>query len=444
MPFEVGTTLAAKYEIQRVLGQGGMGTVLLARHQLLDRLVAIKILRPDTSDDAQGTERLLREGRALARLRGRHIARVLDVEAPENGMCFLVLEYLEGEDLGAYLARTGRLSVSLAVRCVREACAALAEAHALGIVHRDVKPSNLFLTTLEDGSSGIKVIDFGIAKRSEPNQSITQSRSIIGSPCYMAPEQMRAGGSVDARSDIWSLGVVLFELLTGRLPYEGETVLEICASILESGPPSVRTHRAEISAELDLAIQRCLARDPAERFTTVNELADAIGPNPVLEREPSTRECSAESLRPVEPVTGRPRETQLETTLPAARGKGSRPWAWLVVVPVAVAGLWFTQQESPRPESPPQGSAATAVVTGSPSPLSAGMPTTVVEPLRSVPSADVLTPPVAPTLRQRARVAHRAAAIPSVGTTIAAPPLVSAPPKRHDPAADPVLQFGHY
>lgn len=335
MSFVIGHTIAGKYRIERVLGQGGMGTVYRAQHLLLDRAVAIKILRSDTAEPSLGSERLLREGRALARLRGQHIARVLDVEVDASGECFLVLEYLEGEDLGSVLERQGPFPVAQAVSYVLEVCEALAEAHRLGIVHRDIKPSNLFLTTLEDGSLGIKVIDFGISKHSQPSTTITQSRSMLGSPCYMAPEQMRSSGTVDARSDVWSLGVVLYELLIGVPPHSGASVLEICADILESPPKSPKALRAEVPDIVDGVVRKCMARDPAQRFADVTELArvlarysatgsDRLGwflPNH------SAQQLDAPSLaEPVRATDTGTRTARATTSLAPPHRRSLRPW----------------------------------------------------------------------------------------------------------------------
>jgi len=288
MSFDIGATVAGKYQIKRVLGCGGMGTVFLAMHTLLDRPVALKILHPAATEHPATTERLLREGRALARLRGEHIARVLDVEAPENGPCFLVLEYLEGEDLGAIIKHSGSLPVSLAITYILETCEALAEAHAQGIVHRDIKPSNLFLVTLADGSRCIKVIDFGISKQVDQCTALTHSRSVLGSPCYMAPEQLRSSASIDARCDIWSLGVVLYEMLIGKPPRTETNVLQLCAAILESAPASPRALRPEVPIHIDAAVRKCLACDRDDRFANVSELARSL-----------SADCDAVAMRPV-------------------------------------------------------------------------------------------------------------------------------------------------
>jgi serine/threonine-protein kinase len=276
MSFHVGATVAGKYWIERILGRGGMGTVLLARHERLDRLVALKLLRADASEGSTAGQRLLREGRALARLRNEHIARVLDVEVPENGPMFLVLEYLEGHDLGTVIERAGPLTTDVAVMLFLQVCEALSEAHAHGIVHRDIKPANLLLTTLPDGSCGVKVIDFGISKHLQQDTTLTESRSVVGSPRYMAPEQLRSSPTIDARCDIWALGVVLYEMLVGRPPYTGDSVLQLCASILESEPKSLQQLRPDVPDVIGTAIRKCLALDPDDRFASVDELALSI------------------------------------------------------------------------------------------------------------------------------------------------------------------------
>lgn len=276
--FAPGTIVGGKYALKRKIAQGGMGTVLLATHILLDQLVAIKVLREDIDHSPHATERLLREARALARLHGPHVARVLDVDATEGAPPFLVMEYLQGEDLSSVLKRTGPMRVSVATDYMLQACEALAEAHASGIIHRDIKPSNLFLAQLPDGSHSVKVLDFGISKLMTEAVPITRSASVLGSPPYMAPEQMRSTRDVDARGDIWSLGVVLFEFLTRQVPYPGNCVFEVCAAILESKPVCPSSICSDIPAELDAVIIKCLQREREARFNSVVEFAQAIAP----------------------------------------------------------------------------------------------------------------------------------------------------------------------
>ncbi len=222
-----GTVLLQKYEISRVIGQGGMGMVALARHLQLQQPVAIKLLLPEVLDKDLVVQRFLREAQASVRLRSEHVCRVLDVGQLDNGAPYMVMEYLDGTDLDGLLRQKGPLAYGEAVDFVLQACEALAEAHSLGIVHRDLKPANFFLTQRADGSPLVKVLDFGISKTLSPiEESLTTTQAVLGTPAYMSPEQLRSSKHVDARSDIWSLGVVLYELCTGaRRSAPGSTSL---------------------------------------------------------------------------------------------------------------------------------------------------------------------------------------------------------------------------
>ncbi|HVJ20233.1 MAG TPA: serine/threonine-protein kinase, partial [Polyangiaceae bacterium] len=214
-PVREGDLLAGKYRVERVIGVGGMGVVVAARHLHLDVRVALKFLLPSLKQDGEIVARFLREGQAAARIKSEHVGRIMDVGSFDDGSPYLVMEYLEGRDLAAELASRGRLSVAEAVAHVLQALEALAEAHQSGIVHRDLKPSNLFLTRRADGSALIKVLDFGISKAAfgEGGEAVlTRSQGIMGSPQYMSPEQIRSAKRVDQRSDIWSTGVILHEL----------------------------------------------------------------------------------------------------------------------------------------------------------------------------------------------------------------------------------------
>jgi serine/threonine-protein kinase len=278
-----GDLIAGKYRVERVLGQGGMGVVVAARHEELGQRVAIKLLRPDIADTEGALDRFLREARAAARIESDHVARVFDVGKQDDGRAYMVLEFLEGADLGKVLASREALPVDEAVDLVLEALDAVAHAHVMGIVHRDLKPSNLFLVTRSDGSQRLKVLDFGISKASgfdasSSEASLTASQSMLGSPAYMSPEQVRNAKGVDVRSDIWSLGVILYELLTGRTPFVGDTLGDTLARIIEGTYLPPRVLRPEVPIALSRVIERCLQRDKEKRFANVAELSDALAP----------------------------------------------------------------------------------------------------------------------------------------------------------------------
>ncbi|MGC4091034.1 MAG: serine/threonine-protein kinase [Polyangiaceae bacterium] len=229
-----GQILAGKYRIDRVLGTGGMGMVVAARHIVLDERVAIKFLLPDALSSDEAVARFEREARAAVRIKSEHVVRVTDVGRLESGAPYMVMEYLDGEDLSNWLRLRGPLPVEQAVDFVLQACVALADAHSVGIIHRDLKPGNLFCVRRSDGQLVIKVLDFGISKLTEAARvsepggfSVTKTAAVMGSPLYMSPEQVQSAKDVDARSDIWGLGVVMFELLTGVGPFLGEAFGEL-------------------------------------------------------------------------------------------------------------------------------------------------------------------------------------------------------------------------
>jgi serine/threonine protein kinase len=276
-----GALLAGKYRIERLLGRGGMGAVYAAQHELLCRRVAVKLLLTDTNQNPDGLQRFLNEARAAARLDSEHVARVMEFGTLDDGVPFMVLEYLEGQDLAELLVARGPLPVSEAVDYILEACEGLAEAHANGIVHRDLKPSNLYLARGRDGTSRIKVLDFGISKVSDDSltpKALTSTRGMLGTPLYMSPEQFSRPKEIDARSDIWQLGVNLYELLAGSPPFVRETLGEQISAIMHDPVPPLTERRPEVPAELDQAIRRCLERDVSLRFGSVAEVAESIAP----------------------------------------------------------------------------------------------------------------------------------------------------------------------
>jgi serine/threonine-protein kinase len=277
-----GDVLAGKYRIERLLGVGGMGVVVAARHEQLDQLVAIKFIRDDALDNDEAVERFLREARSAARLKSEHVARVLDVGRLDSGAPYMVMEFLEGHDLAHALTQDGPMAVDLAAALMTQVCEAVAEAHAAGIVHRDLKPENLFLTRTVGGSPKMKVLDFGVSKSSrlsdDPRAKLTRTRTILGSPLYMAPEQMRSSRDVDARGDVWALGVVLFELLSGRSPFEAETMPELCLKIVSEPPLSLAQLRPAVPPALVEIVERCLEKDRNKRYENASELSLALAP----------------------------------------------------------------------------------------------------------------------------------------------------------------------
>jgi eukaryotic-like serine/threonine-protein kinase len=279
-PVQEGQVLAGKYRVERVLGSGGMGVVVAAWHLELEQRVAVKFLHPLAMERADTAERFRREARSAAKIRSEHVARVIDVGIMEGGIPYMVMEYLEGHDVADEMAKVGMLPIEDAVDFVLQAIEALAEAHAAGIVHRDLKPANLFIAKRADGTRIVKVLDFGISKSllggSASELSLTRTSVLIGSPLYMSPEQMRSARDVDTRTDVWSLGVILYEMITGRPPYTGDSIPALCASLLNDVPLSMRALRADVPPELEEIIRHCLAKDRVDRYGTVSELARAL------------------------------------------------------------------------------------------------------------------------------------------------------------------------
>jgi serine/threonine-protein kinase len=280
---KAGDVLANKYRVDKVLGVGGMGVVVAAHHLQLDDRVAIKFLLPDTLGNQEAVARFAREARAAVKIKSEHVARVTDVGTLENGAPYMVMEYLEGTDLSGLVSERGALPVERAVDFMLQACEAIAEAHAIGIVHRDLKPANLFVARLPGGVESVKVLDFGISKltglsASGGESSQTKTSALMGSPLYMSPEQMQSSKNVDTRGDIWALGVILYEVLTGSAPFIAETMPELVLSIMSSTPPTLRSHRPDLPEGLEAVIARCLEKDRNKRYQTVGELAHALVP----------------------------------------------------------------------------------------------------------------------------------------------------------------------
>jgi len=274
---KVGDIIADKYRVDGQLGEGGMAIVFAAHHLLLDKPIAVKLLSPELPRLPQIIERFLTEARAAARVDSPHVARVMDVGVLVNGLPYMVMEKLDGCDLEELLRLEKQLAIGDAVDYVLQALAGLATAHTLGVIHRDLKPSNLFLAHQADGSAIVKILDFGIAKLDSATR-VTQQGQAVGSPTYMSPEHIRNDAIVDHRTDIWAMGVVLYELLTGRPPIEEDGVGETLAAVLNKKAPPPSALRPEIPPELDAAIMRCLEHQAGERWPDVAHFARAIAP----------------------------------------------------------------------------------------------------------------------------------------------------------------------
>ncbi len=276
-PVNPGDIVAGKYRVERVLGSGGMGVVLAARHIGLGHAVALKLMLSTRKADAMAHERFLREARATVSLRSHHVARALDVGTLDNGVAYMVMEYLDGADLQVIMEQRGPLSVEEAVEYVLQACEAIAEAHAAGVVHRDLKPANMFLTTNADGSPCVKVLDFGISKIMGAEGGLTGNAQAIGSPLYMSPEQINSSKNVDERADVWSMGVVLYQLLSGSTPFHADTIQQLCMRVLFGAPTPIEDLRSGIPAALKAVIAQCFEKDRDRRWPTIAAFAAALG-----------------------------------------------------------------------------------------------------------------------------------------------------------------------
>lgn len=281
-PAQIGEIIAGKYRVDGIVGQGGMGVVVAATDTILDRRVAVKFLLPQYAENRLAAGRFLREARATARLNSEHSVRIIEVGELPNGSPFIAMEYLQGVDLGTLVEQHGALERTVAIDYVLEAARGLAEAHAAGIVHRDVKPSNLFLAYQPSGKPVVKVLDFGVSKLNLGIEasagSLTTTGQTLGSPLYMAPEQMRSSQHADARADIWSLGVVMFELLTGARPFAAESLAELVLVINQDPPLDPRVVRPDLPPALGAIMLRCLEKDPNRRFGSIVELMGALEP----------------------------------------------------------------------------------------------------------------------------------------------------------------------
>ena len=275
-----GTIVLEKYRVTRTLGVGGMGLVVEATHTQLGTPVAIKFLLPQFAASAEAGRRFVREAQAASKIASEHSVRVFDAGTSQPWGPYIVMEYLEGYDLSRHLRQTGAFAVEVAIDFAVQAALALGEAHANGIVHRDVKPANLFLIEQPDGGHLVKVLDFGISKVVEETTSleVTKTSAILGSGLYMSPEQMKSSKTVDHRTDIYALGVSLFELLTRTQPYTADSFAELAIKVNMEAPTNIRTLRPDVPPELAAAIERAYAKKADDRYQSMGELALALEP----------------------------------------------------------------------------------------------------------------------------------------------------------------------
>lgn len=406
---EPGAVLAGKYRIERVIGQGGMGIVAAAHHIQLEQRVALKLMLPHAMVNQEAVSRFLREARAAARISSEHVARVFDVGSLETGAPFIAMEYLEGSDIAQLLAAQGSLPFGQAIDYLLQACEALAEAHVAGIIHRDLKPGNLFLAQRLDGQVLVKVLDFGISKMidagAHSNAPVTHTSALMGSPLYMSPEQMGSAKAVDARSDVWALGVVLYEMLSGTPPFSGETLPQVCGMVLNEAPLPLNERAPGLPPVLCDIVARCLLKAPAERFQSVAELARALAPfgsaRAWQSLERISRVQKSELMPAAAAITNPPPGAPPGTYAPWGQTKPPtvprRRTAPVVAGVLALAclgagGLWLAQRPASNDTAAPP---LVSVAAPSPNALAAA---SVVSPAAVAPLAAESAPPPPPEL----------------------------------------------
>ena len=282
-PISQGEIIGGRYRVDRIVAEGGMGIIVAATHLELEETVAIKFLRDEFASKPEVVGRFAREAKAAAKLKSEYVASVYDVGiSPERGP-YIVMEYLEGEDLETVLTADGRLPYGRACELMMQACEAIANAHANGIIHRDIKPANLFLVR-RNGVAVVKVLDFGVSKTALTGNvfggaiSLVKTQTLVGSPIYMSPEALRGREEVTASSDIWSIGAVLYELITGDTAFNGASITELCAAVLETEPTPMSERVPDLPMELEDVIMKCLHKEPVGRWHNVAELVCALAP----------------------------------------------------------------------------------------------------------------------------------------------------------------------
>lgn len=355
---EAGNIIASRYRLERVLAQGGMGSIWVARHLQLDVEVALKFMAPEYADSPELRARFEREAKAAAMLKSPHAVQVHDYGI-EAGAPYIVMELLEGEDLAARLARERRLPLAATRRIVEDVGKALRRAHEIGLIHRDMKPANIFLAR-QAGDEVIKIVDFGIAKSTRAlDGEQTQTNAVLGSPRYMSPEQVRSSAHVDHRTDLWSLGVIAFRCLTGRLPFPDGEVGEVFVAICTAPIPRASDVAPDLGPEIDRFFERALSRAVDQRFQSATELVEAFAALPGA-RDAALQPATASRSD----VAEREGASEFLPTLPARgtlaheheRAPGRRRAALVVAGGVTAVGLaialyWGLSPARPEPQS---------------------------------------------------------------------------------------------
>ena len=443
-----GQVIGDRYRIEEPLGWGGMGVVCRATHLGLETPVAVKLIRPDFNADTEFVRRFLNEARRAAVLHSERVARVHDVGQLDTGEPFLVMELLEGLELGKYMQQHAPLPPSDALNITMQICEGLAEAHANGIVHRDIKPGNTFLVRRADGRFGVKILDFGISKQisSDAMTTLTNSGQSLGSPWYMSPEQMLDASNVDHRSDIWSVGVVLFEMLTDQRPFDGATVPEVCAKVLTAPAPSIRYWRPELDTELEAMVARCLEKHPDDRYPDVATFGAEL--QAYVARHAGTLDASIEHTSYFQTDTSEGSIAPIAATRISTRRRMRLAHALGIVgvlVTIGIAGLAFGERAvtaartgaerlgadlaaSRAPEAAPTLAAAPPVSRPATAPAPVAAEPTVTTPAPVVdeptPPAPVVVTPVSPP-----PVAPAAPEPPAPTTVTPAPPVITTTPE---------------
>lgn len=409
-----GDKVADKYLLEKELGRGGMGIVFLATDLDLERPVAIKVLLEEHVEDQGAVARFLREAKASVKIKSEHVAHVYETGKLANGVPYIVMEYLQGQDLADRLEQGGPLDEGQIAEILLQACEALAEAHAAGIVHRDLKPANLFLARRPDGSDVIKILDFGISKIST-NSVLTKSQTLVGSPYYMSPEQLESAQDVDARADIWAAGVIMYELWTGKRPFEGNSLAALCVTVLNASPKPLSELKESTSPQFAGVVSRCLQKSRSDRFQNVAELAEAlekITPGSsagaaarvvkVLQNARTVPDTPRRESDPVHERAASWAQTNREATAQRERG---RRFILATVVIVAAGGIGvalgqWVQQDAPKDAafaSPPL--AEKADVAESPVPPPVDSPARPTAAARVEPALDQPLPVVSASVR---------------------------------------------